>query len=135
MENCSFIRYLLIIFDAELVLGPLASRNLALEQDIDLAVRATLELRQEEVCSNQANCTGPAPDITTFSTEVSTSRVEHVGSKENTGDLHDVVNTTTESSSERSETDSRRLSDNGIRNGSGAQGEQNRDDEAERCLC
>jgi len=38
MEKRSVIRYLLIIFDAELVLGPLASRNLAFEQDIDLTV-------------------------------------------------------------------------------------------------
>jgi hypothetical protein len=43
---------------------------MALEENVDLAVRAALHLRQEEVCHDETEETGSGPDITALSTEV-----------------------------------------------------------------
>jgi hypothetical protein len=61
---------LLIIVNIDDSLGPLACWNLAVEQDVDLAVRSVLHLRQEEVCENEAEETSATPDVTALATEV-----------------------------------------------------------------
>jgi hypothetical protein len=62
--------HLLVVLDIDDSRLPLASRDMALEQDVDLAVRAALHLRQEEVCHNETEETGSSPDVTALSTEV-----------------------------------------------------------------
>lgn len=61
--------HLLIIININLSLFPLASGNLALEHDVNLAVRSTLHLGKEEVCSDETGETGTAPDVTTLATD------------------------------------------------------------------
>jgi plasmid stability protein len=61
---------LLIGRNIDLGLGPLAGRNLALEQNVDLAVRAALHLRQVEVCQGEAEETSTGPNVTALATKV-----------------------------------------------------------------
>lgn len=60
---------LLIIVDVDVCPLPLASGNLALEHDVDLAVRAMLHLGQLEVCRDQTEEARGAPDVTTFASD------------------------------------------------------------------
>lgn len=62
--------YLVIILNINHSLLPLSSRHLAIEQDINLTVRAALHLRQVEVCHDEAERSGTAPDVAAFATEV-----------------------------------------------------------------
>ena len=52
--------------------GPLASRDLTIEQDVNLAVGSILHLRQEEVCHDEANRTCGTPDVATLATKGAT---------------------------------------------------------------
>lgn len=61
---------LLVGLDVDDGLGPLAGRDLALEKNVDFAVRAALHLRKEEVGQHETDETSSAPDITALSTEV-----------------------------------------------------------------
>lgn len=61
---------LLVVVDINLCLGPLASWNLAPEQNVNLAVGTSLELWQEEVCSDQAEETSGTPDVTALAAEI-----------------------------------------------------------------
>lgn len=61
---------LLVGCDIDLGLGPLAGRDLALEQNVDLTVRATLHLRQVEVCQGEAKETSSSPNVTALATKV-----------------------------------------------------------------
>jgi hypothetical protein len=45
------------------------SGNLALEHNVNLAVRSTLHLRKEEVCSNETEESSAAPDVTALATD------------------------------------------------------------------
>lgn len=45
---CQSRKHLLIVVGVDRSLGPLASLDAAVEQDIDLTVRATLELRKPD---------------------------------------------------------------------------------------
>jgi hypothetical protein len=51
---------------------PLASRYLALEQDIDLTVGPTLHLRKEKVGHNEAKETSGTPHVAALSAKVTT---------------------------------------------------------------
>jgi hypothetical protein len=61
--------YLLVVVDVDLGLGPVARRNLALEHDVNLAVRSTLHLRHAEVCSDKTDEASGAPNVTTLATD------------------------------------------------------------------
>lgn len=63
--------HLLVVLHIDLGLLPLASRYLAVEHDVDLAVGAALHLRQPEVCADQAEQTSATPDVTALAAEVS----------------------------------------------------------------
>lgn len=63
--------YLLVVVHIDNRLPPLASRNLALEHDVNLTVGSILHLRQVEVCCHQANKTGASPDVAAFAAHVS----------------------------------------------------------------
>ena len=102
---------LLVIVDVDLGLLPLAGRDLTVEHDVNLAVRAVLHLWQLEVGDNQAAETGGAPDVTTLAAEVCTIGVEHVRGDEYAGDLHDVVGGATNSGGQGTETDAGGFSD------------------------
>jgi len=69
MQNLQSAR-LLVGRDVDLGLGPLAGRNLALEQNVDLAVRAALHLGQVQVCQGEAEETGTGPNVTALATKV-----------------------------------------------------------------
>jgi hypothetical protein len=70
--------HLLVVLHVDLRVFPLASRDLAFEHDVDLAVRATPHLWQEEVCHDQAEQPSASPDISALAAKVSASRVQHV---------------------------------------------------------
>lgn len=61
---------LLVGRNIDLGLGPLAGRNLALEQNVDLAIGAALHLRQIEECQGEAEETGTSPNVTALATKV-----------------------------------------------------------------
>ena len=49
---------------------PLAGRNLALEENVDLSVRSVLHFRKPDVGHGQTEGTGTSPNVTTLATEV-----------------------------------------------------------------
>jgi hypothetical protein len=57
---------LLIIVYIDLRLFPFASRDLASEQDIDLAVRPSSHFWEFEVCDDKTEETRASPDIAAF---------------------------------------------------------------------
>ena len=61
---------LLVGRNIDLGLGPLAGRNLAPEQNVDLAVGAALHLRQEEVCQGKAEETSTGPNVAALATKI-----------------------------------------------------------------
>lgn len=61
---------LLVGLDVDSSLGPLAGGDLAVEQNIDFAVRTVLHLRQVEVCEDKADETGTSPNITALATKI-----------------------------------------------------------------
>lgn len=61
---------LLVGLDIDNSRGPLAGGDLALEQDVDLAVGSVLHLGQEEEGGEEADEAGAGPDITAPATEV-----------------------------------------------------------------
>jgi hypothetical protein len=65
----------------------LPSGNLAVEQDVELAVRAVLELRQEEVRRDPADERGAAPDVAALACHVPAGGVEHLGGEVDHGYL------------------------------------------------
>lgn len=83
----------------------LPSRNLAVEQDINLTVRPMLKLRQTEVSQNPANQCSTRPNIPTLTRQVPASGVEHLGREVNHWDFRDVVRSTTDTGTERAQTD------------------------------
>jgi hypothetical protein len=61
---------LLVVVDIDVSLRPLASWDMSLEHDVDLAVRPTLHLRQEKVCHDEAKEPSTGPDIAALAAEV-----------------------------------------------------------------
>ena len=61
--------HLLVIVDIDNSLLPLPGGDLALEQDVDLAVRPALHLGQEEVGGDEAEEAGGAPDVAAFAAD------------------------------------------------------------------
>jgi hypothetical protein len=106
---------LLVSCNINFGLGPLAGRNLALEQNVNLTVGTALHLRQEKVCQHEAEETRTTPDVTALATEVglllyvsnsndcrsrkSYIRVKHVAREENAGNVYHVVGSATNTSS------------------------------------
>jgi hypothetical protein len=117
---------LLVSCNVNFGLGPLAGRNLALEQNVNLTVGAALHLRQEKVCQHEAEETSTTPDVTALATEVglllyvsnsndcrsrkSYIRVKHVAREENAGNVDHVVGSASNTSSQRPKTNRRGLS-------------------------
>ena len=62
-------------------------------------------------------------------------RVQHVARQEDTGDVDEVVTSTSNTSGQGSKTDGGRLSDDNPRSRGRSQSEQDGDDETQRCLC
>jgi len=71
--------HLLVVVDVDVRLLPLASRDVAREHDVDLAVRSALHLRQAKVCDDQADEGGGTPYEAALAAEVATRGVQHVG--------------------------------------------------------
>lgn len=63
--------HLLVVVDVDVSLLPLTSGNLAVEQDVNLAVGSVLHLRQEEERDNETEETSASPDITALAAKVS----------------------------------------------------------------
>jgi hypothetical protein len=63
-------RHLLVVLDVDHSLLPLASRDVALEQDVDLAVGSVLHLRHKEVCHDETEETSSSPDVSALSAKV-----------------------------------------------------------------
>lgn len=111
-----------VVVDVYDSLLPLASRNLALEEDIDFAVGPTLHLRKVEVCRQEANETSRAPDVSASAAEVdaleslsaichcnfgekeSYQWVEHVSGEEDARNVDDVVGTAPDARCKRPQT-------------------------------
>ena len=60
----------MVIVDIDNRFLPLASGHLAVKQDVDLTVRPALHLRQVEVSHDEAEETGPSPDVAALAAKV-----------------------------------------------------------------
>lgn len=96
---------LMIILDIDDSLVELPGRHLAVEENVQLAVRAMLHLRQEEVCHDPADDSGAAPDIAALATKIPARRIEQLGSEVDHRNLGDVVSGATDSRAQGSQTD------------------------------
>lgn len=70
--TCTDCDNLLVVVDVDLGLGPVASIDLALEQDVDFTVRSSLHLRNVEPCERETDESSSSPDVTAPATKVST---------------------------------------------------------------
>ena len=70
--------HLLVIAHVDDSLLELPSRDPAVEQDVKLAVRAVLELGQEEVGHDPADESSAAPNVATLASHVPAGGVEHL---------------------------------------------------------
>lgn len=95
----------MIVVDIDNRLLPLARRYMTFEEDIDLAIRAILHLRQPNVRHDKADKPSPGPDIAAFATEVAARRVEHVASEVDAGDVDGVVAAAADACGEWSQAD------------------------------
>lgn len=118
---------LLILVDTNDSRTKLPRRDLAIKQDVRLAVRAMLELRQPEVRRDPANQSSAAPDVAALSSEIPSRGVKHLRSEIDHRNLCNIVRRTTDTRAERAQTDRRCLGDNGIRNRTHGAGEDERD--------
>lgn len=78
---------LLVIAHVDDGLLELPSRNLAVEQNVKLAVGAVLKLGQEEVGHDPADEGGAAPDVAALASHVPAGGVKHLGGKVDHGYL------------------------------------------------
>jgi hypothetical protein len=123
---------LLVVLSVDDGIFPLASGYVAVEQDIDLSVGASLHLWDVEVGENQAEECRASPDVAAFSAEVCalyelllsvidrhasmrrTVRtylwIEHVARQENTWDVYQVVATSPDACGEGPEPNGRGFS-------------------------
>lgn len=69
----------------------LSGCNCAVEQNITLAVRAVLELWEEEEGHNEADGSSTTPDVTALSRQVPSCWVEHLRGKIYHRNLGDIV--------------------------------------------
>jgi hypothetical protein len=76
----SFVCSLLVVLDVEHCRSKLSSRDLSLEQDINLSVRSVLELGKAKESDDKADSGGTAPNVPTLPSEVPPGRVEHLRS-------------------------------------------------------
>ena len=67
------VKRLLVVIDVNDSLRPLASWDLALEHDVDLAVGTSLHLRKLVVRRDQAEEAGSAPNVAAFASNCSVS--------------------------------------------------------------
>jgi hypothetical protein len=69
---------LLVIAHIDNGLLELPGRNFAVKQNVELTVRAVLELGQEEKCHDPADESSAAPDVAALATEVPAGGIEHL---------------------------------------------------------
>jgi len=91
-------RALLVILDVENGRSEFPGRNLSIEQNINLTIRAVLELRKEEVRHYPADKGSTSPDVTAFACEVPSCGVKHLRGQIDHGNFRDIVSGTTNSS-------------------------------------
>jgi len=68
--KCSNVHRSMVVANVDSSLFPLASLDSAGEEDIDLAVRATLQLGEPVPRHGQADGSSTGPDVTTLGSEV-----------------------------------------------------------------
>lgn len=108
--------------------------HLAVEQDIDLTVRAVLELGQEEEGHDPAHARGAAPDEAALARDVPPRRVEQLRGEVDHGDLGDVVGGPADARAQGAEPHRRRLGDDGVGDWAQGAGVDERDEDAEAGL-
>lgn len=62
--------HLLVVVDVDNRILPLASRDMTVEHDVDLAEGPTLHLRQEQVCYDEAEEASSGPDVAALAAKV-----------------------------------------------------------------
>lgn len=133
---CTFTpKRLLVVLDIDEGRLELPGGNLAIEEDVELTVRAILELRKAKVGSDPADDSGASPDISTLASKVPSGRVEELRSQVDHGDLRDVVGGATNTSAQGTEAHRRRLCDDSIGYGTEGAGEHEGDNNAQDGLC
>lgn len=88
--------------------------NFAVEQDINLTVRAVLELRKEEECHDPTDKSGTSPDVSTLSSKIPSCGIEQPLGQIDHSNLGYVVCSTSDSSAESAKTNGRCLGNDGV---------------------
>lgn len=109
----------------------LPGRDLTVEQDIKLTVRAVLELRQEEEGHNPAHTGGASPDEATLARDVPARGVEQLRREVDHGDLGDVVGGAADTRAQGAEPHGGGLGDDGVGDGPQRAGVDERDEDPE----
>lgn len=109
--------------------------NLALEENVQLAITPPLELWQAEEGADEAYGRSATPDVSALSGEVPTRRVKHLTCEENHRNLCNVVCTSSDASGERSQSHGARFRDDGVCDGTQGSCVHEGDQDAKDCLC
>jgi len=79
--------FLLVVFDIDFRLLPFASRDVALEHDVNLAIGSTLHLRQAKVRDDQTKQSRTAPDVAALASNCTVSAKAKIFYAKNTYDF------------------------------------------------
>jgi len=103
--------HLLIVVDTDDRLLPLASRDVTLEQDVDLTEGPVLHLRNPDPSQEGADEGGARPDVAALAAQVPLITVEHVAGEEDARDIDQVVGTAPDTGCQWPEANGRCLAD------------------------
>lgn len=122
---------LLVVLDIDDSRLELPGRDLAVEQDVRLTVRAVLELGKAKVGRHEADDGGATPDVAALAREVPARGVEQLRGEVDHGDLGDVVGGAADAGAEGAEAHGGGLGDDGVGDGAEGAGVHERDEDAE----
>ena len=95
----------------------LPRRDLAVEENIQLAITPSLEFGQAEVRTDEAHSRSAAPNVATLASQVPACRVQHLTSEVDHWNLSHVVGASADTCRERSQHHGARLCDDGVGDG------------------
>jgi hypothetical protein len=127
-------RTLLVVLNVDDGRLELPGCHLAVEQDIDFAVGTVLEFRKAKVRRHEADTCSGSPDVSTLSSHIPSSRVEHLRGEVDHRNLSNVVSGSTNTGAECTKTDRRCLGNDGVRDGTHGTCEDEGDDDTETGL-
>jgi len=123
--------HLVVVLDIDDGLLELSRRDLAVEQNVQLAITPTLEFRQAKKCASETDSSSATPDISALACKIPTSRVQHLTGQVNHRNLRNVVRSATDSSGQSPQPHGARFGDDGVGDWTESSGVHEGDEDSE----